>query len=484
MVLSPFSMEQVSAAESYAEALVLCPHAPEALLSLAFCLARVSGLPAAATLLHDAVQWSPLPSAMCHQGCEECERAVGLGAAARCQLALAKLLAGGAVEACWQLLRPQGLRLCLAPCLFQPLPHADEALQTGPQPARSADAPVVVLDGCAADLLAPLQAAFAAEAPFWAEHRYADPMSPYTSYAYNLADAPLALPELLAQRLLAALRPRFPALAGAAAVEWWGHRRGACEGHHLHYDADEQLLARSGRALHPVVSTVLLLSAPAGCGETVVIEQRLGAGVPADGGRAWRIPPRAGRLAAFEGDLLHGVLPSGGTWWDPAPPGAARAPQPGGGPLAAAAAVRSAAGSGQSNRITLMVAFYGSGLSSGSADAATGPLRQAPWRVDQPPAAAASGQRWRTDMEAADMAAASRGSGVATPASMLVPCPAQAPAWVAIPGLGDHVGRCGADDAAGLASAVGEPAPLLRFFLRGRYDFEELYHSPIIRAGG
>ena len=177
------------------------------------------------------------------------------------------------------------------------------------------------------------------------------------------ADTPLTLVESAIAHVHAVLKRSRARrwLHGAAWAEWWAHCRLGSEPHQLHFDVNENLLrkGRSAYALqHPVqhgstpvincspyliptsgslcesrkprqrpqrlstlgdggpfsvpaqlVSCVLYLTT--GGGPTLVIDQISNSA--ALGARGWAVRPVAGRLVAYPGDRLHGVLP-GADW--------------------------------------------------------------------------------------------------------------------------------------------------------------------------
>ena len=105
----------------------------------------------------------------------------------------------------------------------------------------------------------------------------------------------------------------FPAAADAAVAEWWVHSRPHSSGHQLHFDSDETGLEGGGRAEHPICSLVLYLGddrehAAVG-GPTLVTDQTLGGPLAT---RGWLCHPRCNRLAAFDAQYLHGVVPGRG----------------------------------------------------------------------------------------------------------------------------------------------------------------------------
>ena len=176
----------------------------------------------------------------------------------------------------------------------------------------------------------------------------------HTSLLRLQADAPATLIDAAIGQVHAVLKRTSARrwLRGARRVEWWAHSRRGGDSHQLHFDVNESLLrkGRSAYALqhpvcprpgfatpafvglicaafrlplaqdhHPVltrglrpvcvsaqlVSCIMYLS-DAG-GPTLVIDQT--SQCTELGRRGWAIRPVTGRLAAFRGELLHGVLP-------------------------------------------------------------------------------------------------------------------------------------------------------------------------------
>ena len=74
----------------------------------------------------------------------------------------------------------------------------------------------------------------------------------------------------------------------------------------MHYDSEDE---GRGVVRHPVVSTVLYLSGGELGGDTLVTNQRA-MGPLADKG--WRVTPKQNRVAMFQGNVLHGVIPGDG----------------------------------------------------------------------------------------------------------------------------------------------------------------------------
>lgn len=242
------------------------------------------------------------------------ERALQSDARSRLALLLAQEGRHGEAAA---LMSALGARYRLArDVLRYPLPPPDK-------PAAEAPPVVCALDGALpASMLAHLRAALSPDGSFWAAHDYHDAATGYFSFTHALAPPASAFEQALAA--VAALAGAWrPEARRATAVEWWAHCRPHSSGHQLHFDsADEG--AGPGGPRHPLVSAVLYLSdgeaAHVGGPTLVTPQRRVAPGAPqpprlAD--RAWLVHPAPGRLAMFDGGVLHGVLPGRGP--SPAP---------------------------------------------------------------------------------------------------------------------------------------------------------------------
>jgi len=96
--------------------------------------------------------------------------------------------------------------------------------------------------------------------------------------------------------------------AGIRGVEFWTQRRAVDAPMHCHWDIDEALGASSGRVRCPWLSVLVYLSCAGG--PTLVLDQQ-----PVQSTRGMRgrraarlVWPHEGKVHAFGGDLLHGVL--------------------------------------------------------------------------------------------------------------------------------------------------------------------------------
>ena len=107
-------------------------------------------------------------------------------------------------------------------------------------------------------------------------------------------------------------RPHRHALHQCTHVELWAHNRPAVTGHQLHFDSDQE--GQTAVVRHPLVSTVLYLSSESSSsssrsngGATLVTNQRRVSRHVAQ--TAWLCPPAPRRCVAFDGRVLHGVVP-------------------------------------------------------------------------------------------------------------------------------------------------------------------------------
>jgi len=115
------------------------------------------------------------------------------------------------------------------------------------------------------------------------------------------------------EEAILALRPRLPrpALGDVAGVEWWLSRMRTSDVQvDFHRDRDEARFRRSGRTVHPALSSVLFLNRCRG-GLLAVLDappvESNPAGAPdeLDGDL---VKPWPNRLVLFAGDATHGVL--------------------------------------------------------------------------------------------------------------------------------------------------------------------------------
>jgi hypothetical protein len=127
-----------------------------------------------------------------------------------------------------------------------------------------------------------------------------------TTFWFDLAATPAALPELAVQALAARFRQ-----GGARGVEWWLSRMWTHDVRvDFHRDRDERLALSGGPERHPRVSWVLFLNEVRGGALAVtgqLPEPTNPALVPLPL-EADLVAPRSNRLAMFDGRLTHGVL--------------------------------------------------------------------------------------------------------------------------------------------------------------------------------
>ena len=146
---------------------------------------------------------------------------------------------------------------------------------------------------------------FGPDADYWRESDYE--RRGYYSYYFDIPKEPSNLVEHVTIRhLLPLAQPLTPQTI--LGCEWWVHTLPMQTnlGHNLHFDTDEALLAQQ-TVSHPVVSSVLYLTATSGAGATLVIDQTSDStSLP---NHCWSCIPQDNSFLMFDGRLLHGVLP-------------------------------------------------------------------------------------------------------------------------------------------------------------------------------
>ncbi|GAB5361570.1 hypothetical protein AAMO2058_000724200 [Amorphochlora amoebiformis] len=140
---------------------------------------------------------------------------------------------------------------------------------------------------------------------FWREHKYREVRGAYFSYAHRLGEKPQNGLDVIVHHILKIVTKFYPRVKDAKFAEWWAHRRPHSTGHQLHYDSEDE---GKGEVRHPIVSTVLYLSEGVG-GPTMVTDQRRDQALATFGALAF---PKVNRLVAFDGSVLHGVIPGVG----------------------------------------------------------------------------------------------------------------------------------------------------------------------------
>jgi len=155
------------------------------------------------------------------------------------------------------------------------------------------------------------------KASYWTEHNYTvEPPSPYFSYLIPLGDDTTSddfggIGTFL-RKLQAFLSGNndslFPAVKQATFVEMWAHNRPHATGHQFHFDSDNEGCT-GGIIRNPICSCVVYLSSSGGGGPSIITNQRLASRHLASI-TGWSCPANvAGRLVAFDGKVLHGVVP-------------------------------------------------------------------------------------------------------------------------------------------------------------------------------
>ena len=147
-------------------------------------------------------------------------------------------------------------------------------------------------------------------ATYWTNHEYqTEPPSPYFSYVLAMKSLHKCgfLGDLLSRiSSNALLQSKFPALKEVQFVEMWAHNRPHASGHQMHFDSDDE---GRGGVRNPIISTILYITAGSG-GPSLITTQVLGDDHLAQKG--WLCYPKEGRFVAFDGKVLHGVVPGKG----------------------------------------------------------------------------------------------------------------------------------------------------------------------------
>jgi hypothetical protein len=142
---------------------------------------------------------------------------------------------------------------------------------------------------------------------YWADHDYCiEPPSSYFSYVLPLNQAKEYgfLGDLIDSiSHSSAIRHKFPKVNQAKFVELWIHNRPHASGHQLHFDSDNEGI---GGVRNPIISTIVYVNASSG-GPSLVTNQTLKDTKLAT--RGYLVHPKARRVVAFDGTVLHGVIP-------------------------------------------------------------------------------------------------------------------------------------------------------------------------------
>jgi hypothetical protein len=170
------------------------------------------------------------------------------------------------------------------------------------------DIPCCVYDDFLSDAeLQMLQTVFLDPAnSYWTDHNYTvEPPSPYFSYLIPLRNGESMDGGVAAfvHRLQDFLKPHFP-VQNYTYCEMWAHNRPHATGHQFHFDSDNEGCTETIR--NPICSCVVYLTDDAG-GPSVVTNQRLASRNLATAG--WICRAAKGRMVAFDGKVLHGVVP-------------------------------------------------------------------------------------------------------------------------------------------------------------------------------
>ena len=128
-----------------------------------------------------------------------------------------------------------------------------------------------------------------------------------TTFWYDFSE-----PTNVVEEAILELRPRVVKHLRIAGVEWWLSRMYATDVRvDFHQDRDEKLALRTGKLVHPRLSSVLFLNRVRG-GALAITRQPPEPSNPSLAPRRLDdltlVAPRPNRLAVFDGKLTHGVL--------------------------------------------------------------------------------------------------------------------------------------------------------------------------------
>lgn len=160
-----------------------------------------------------------------------------------------------------------------------------------------------------------LTAFYDPNAHYWTSHQYAvEPPSPYFSYLIPL-DPETGRNEYgtigsIIRRIQRQIAEWKPLVQQCTYCEMWAHNRPHATGHQLHFDSDNE---GDGDVIrNPLVSTILYLTPGNDSvgGPSLITNQRRSSQHLADQG--WYTPAVYNRLVAFDGKVLHGVIPGKG----------------------------------------------------------------------------------------------------------------------------------------------------------------------------
>jgi len=170
-----------------------------------------------------------------------------------------------------------------------------------------------------------LENAFAPTSAFWRDHGYCPEKGGCGFFSYvhalrgggetGLADSSSAITVLAALAIQKLMATALPGIAGATHVEWWAHCRPHGCGHQLHYDSDDEGRGAGGPR-HPLASSVIYLS-DEGCGGPTLVTSQRRQDTLLRLGSAAAVSPKRNRALAFDGSLLHAVIPGCGQAADP-----------------------------------------------------------------------------------------------------------------------------------------------------------------------
>lgn len=149
---------------------------------------------------------------------------------------------------------------------------------------------------------------------FWDEHDYWNPKTGFFSYVQerraSSKDAESKM-DVLVHLVRDIAAEYFPAVRDAEYAEWWAHARPHADGHQMHFDSHDEGI---GGVKHPICSVIVYVDGA--CGGPTLVTNQLDKSTEL-ASRGWLVYPKTGRIAVFNGDYLHGVIPGRGVRPEP-----------------------------------------------------------------------------------------------------------------------------------------------------------------------
>lgn len=158
---------------------------------------------------------------------------------------------------------------------------------------------------------------------YWTDHNYSvEPPSPYFSYVIPIDkqhsnNSKHSFLQSIIHQMLTTLQTKKSSryhkflhkLSQARFVELWAHNRPHASGHQLHFDSDNE--GHGGVIRNPIMSTILYLNTTEVGGPSLMTNQTLQS-TNLNNIQGWLAYGKPRRMVAFDGTVLHGVIPGKG----------------------------------------------------------------------------------------------------------------------------------------------------------------------------